>query len=87
MSNKEPENNLGLGHCPECGRLLEAYISALRVTRQVLEAKERVGRAGIIDDVNFLGTDTALDHTLAEQKRAREAYARHRRARHGPAAG
>ena len=83
----KPENKPGFGDCPECVRLLEAYISALRATRYVLETKESAARAGVIDDVDFLDTETDLNQALAEQERAREAYAQHRRARHGPAAG
>ena len=77
MPDSDSQNNVASESCQECSRLIEAYIAAVRATRQVLERKERAAQAGMIDDVGFLGTESDLDEALRAQQEAREAYSRH----------
>lgn len=64
--------------CGECERLLAVFVFSMVRTTSVLQEKGRAAQAGLIDDLNFLASDDALEEALQERQRARETYFRHR---------
>jgi hypothetical protein len=69
--------------CEECERLLTLVIAAMRKTRALLSERTKAWEAGLIDDINFLETDTDIEQASAERQRARDLYVQHRQERHG----
>jgi hypothetical protein len=69
--------------CEECERLLTEVIAAMRKTRAILSERTKALEAGLIDDVNFLETDTELEEASAKRQTARDLYVQHRQERHG----
>ena len=69
--------------CEECERLLTEVIAAMRKTRALLSERTKALEAGLIDDVDFLETDSELDQASAERQAARDLYVQHRQERHG----
>ena len=69
--------------CEECERLLADVIAAMRKSRALLSERTRALEAGLIDDVDFLATDTELDQASDDRQTARDLYVRHKQERHG----
>ena len=79
----EESGSADLETCEECERLLAGVIAAMRKTRALLSERTRALEAGLIDDLDFLETDTELDQASAERQTARDLYVQHRQERHG----
>ena len=69
--------------CEECDRYMRELLLAVRSTRKVLQSLDRAAQSGVIDDVGFLATEASLGQALSTQRKAREAYFRHRQEQHG----
>jgi hypothetical protein len=69
--------------CAECERLLANFISTVRRTRAVLAERVAAENAGIIDDLDVLGSES-LEAAFTARQQARAGYLQHRQRKHGP---